>query len=281
MSAEVTSLDLRVIEDVLGMGGGYVLDFNDRTFREFFAEHRIDIEAQRFQTDGVSKAKRLRCFLRQARPPLSGKILALLLEHRGLAAGPEKASEENLRRFREIARRLGGVVAEPAPPAAPPRSEAEILALAFRPEALSRLPLQVGLAALLADRMSEARRCLDCQAYLSAVVLGGSVLEGLCLGIGVHNVERVNRAFQDVYKKPAPMLHDWKMAQWIAVLEHLGDLSPNVSKFGHALREFRNYIHPSAQLAAKFTPDMHTARISFHVVVAAIDDLCRAHGGLP
>ncbi len=280
MTAEVTSLDMRVIEDVLGMGGGYVLDFTDRTFREFFAEHKIDIDAERFQNDGTSKAKRLRCFLKQARPPLSGQVLASLLQHRGVAAGADKVSEEILARSREIARRLGGEVAEPEPPVIRPlRSEAEILSLAFRPEALSRLPLQVGLADLLTDRMREARSCIACEAYLAAVVLGGSVLEGLCLGIGVHDPERVNRAFVAQYNQPAPKLYDWKLYQWIAVLERLGDLSPNVSKFGHALREFRNHIHPSAQLATKFCPDAHTARISFQVVVAAIDDLCRAHGG--
>jgi hypothetical protein len=59
-------------------------------------------------------------------------------------------------------------------------------------------------------------------------------------------------------------------------LESLGDLSPNISKFGHALRDFRNFVHPHEQLAHRFSPDEHTARIGFQVVVAAVDDLLHA-----
>ena len=45
-------------------GPGYVLDFSDRTFAEFFAsELDIDIEDQRFCVDGGSKGRRLRAFL--------------------------------------------------------------------------------------------------------------------------------------------------------------------------------------------------------------------------
>jgi hypothetical protein len=29
---------MRLIDDLFGMGGGYVLDFNDRTFAEFFRD---------------------------------------------------------------------------------------------------------------------------------------------------------------------------------------------------------------------------------------------------
>ncbi|MBT9555752.1 MAG: hypothetical protein IV100_06965 [Myxococcales bacterium] len=280
MSSVVSSLEMRIVEDVLGMHGGYVLDFTDPAFRAFFAEHKVDIDADRFQSDGTSKAKRLRSFLRQALPPLSGEVLASLLEHRAVSTKLGATSSESLTRYREIARRLGGQVPDAkAPEASPLRSEEDLLALVFRPEMLIKLPLQVGLAELLADRMSEARRCIESGAYLSAVVLGGSVLEGICLGIGLHAPERVNRAFSAQYNKPAPKLHEWRLQEWIIVLERLGDLSPNVSKFGHALRDFRNYIHPSAQLAAKFSPDAHTARISFHIVVAAIGDVTKVHGG--
>jgi hypothetical protein len=64
--------------------------------------------------------------------------------------------------------------------------------------------------------------------------------------------------------------------QWIEVLEDLGVFSVTIAKFGHALRDFRNYIHPGEQLAAGFQADAHTTRISFHVVVAAADDMVRA-----
>lgn len=82
------------------------------------------------------------------------------------------------------------------------------------------------------------------------------------------------------YNKPPPKLHEWHLRQWIDVLGSTGDLSPNIEKFGHALRDFRNYVHPAQQRASGFRPDKHTASISIRVVVAAIDDLSAAYGRL-
>jgi len=37
--SDLTSIERRKLERLLCMGGGYVLNFSDRTFREFFEEH--------------------------------------------------------------------------------------------------------------------------------------------------------------------------------------------------------------------------------------------------
>src|SRR5689334_10609479 len=56
--------DMQVVERVLDMKTGYVLDFSDRTFDEFIAhEIGVDATAPRFSEDGTSKAKRLRRIL--------------------------------------------------------------------------------------------------------------------------------------------------------------------------------------------------------------------------
>lgn len=45
------------------MGSGYVLNFSNRTFSEFFDEHtHIDIDATTYRERGTSKANRLRSF---------------------------------------------------------------------------------------------------------------------------------------------------------------------------------------------------------------------------
>ena len=41
-------------------------------------------------------------------------------------------------------------------------------------------------------------------------------------------------------------------------------------KFSHALRDFRNYIHPREQARSGFNPDIHTADICFRVLKLAI-----------
>jgi hypothetical protein len=148
----------------------------------------------------------------------------------------------------------------------------------FRPELFARLPVDVAMSQILVERLNEAQRCIDAKSYLAAVILCGSVLEGMCLGYGSRNIERVNRGYSERFGKPAKQLPDWRLQEWIDVLASLGDLSPNVEKFGHGLRDFRNYVHPAEQLAHGFTPDAHTARIAFQVVIAAAEDLVRTLG---
>ena len=51
-------------DDLFEMGDGYVLDFSDRTFAQFFAEElNVDIDNPVYSRNGNSKGKRLRCFL--------------------------------------------------------------------------------------------------------------------------------------------------------------------------------------------------------------------------
>ena len=64
------------------MGGGYVLDFSDRTFREFFEEHtRRDIDAPVYRERGTSKANRLRTFWAAEGNHLVGKVIQALILH--------------------------------------------------------------------------------------------------------------------------------------------------------------------------------------------------------
>ena len=53
----------------------------------------------------------------------------------------------------------------------------------------------------------------------------------------------------------------------------VGVIKPDVKQFSHALREFRNYIHPSLRVEQDFTPDEHTAGMCFLAVKAALADL--------
>jgi Abortive infection C-terminus len=62
------------------MGSGYVLNFSDRTFSEFFDEHtRIDIDAQTYRERGTSKANRLRSFWAIEGNHLVGKVIEAMI----------------------------------------------------------------------------------------------------------------------------------------------------------------------------------------------------------
>lgn len=115
MKSLISARDMQIIEDVLQMGSGYVLNFSDRTMREFFAaEFDIDIDADEYKTDGYSKAKRLRAFLRMTQPPLLGQVLEKLLEHRLLYNN--EISPEVLTHYRARANQLGVGTSAPTPP---------------------------------------------------------------------------------------------------------------------------------------------------------------------
>jgi len=63
------------------MGSGYVLNFTDRTFSDFFAEYNVDIDAERFKTGGTSKAKRMRTFWELSDNFLVGKTVLGLIAY--------------------------------------------------------------------------------------------------------------------------------------------------------------------------------------------------------
>ncbi len=79
--AEIGAFERRKLEKLLGMGSGYVLDFSDRTYAEFFIDFRVDIDAAQFRTGGDSKAKRMRTFWDIAQNHTVGKVLEGLIAY--------------------------------------------------------------------------------------------------------------------------------------------------------------------------------------------------------
>jgi hypothetical protein len=274
----VTTVELRVIEDVLGMESGYVLDFSDRSFASFFDDFGVDINDDRFCADGFSKAKRLRRFLRGGAPGVGGRVLQSLLDYR-MASSPDGLSPERRAAYEKVIQRLLASRAEPSNAQAA-AGETRALGLKFDPGVFTRLPLDGALRDALIARVREADSCFKVGAFLAVVILCGSVLEGLCMGFGANEPDRFRAAFGERFRKSAPdRLGDWNLFEWLAVMRHLGEVSPTVEKYGQALRDFRNYVHPAQQLRAGFTPDEHNAHIALQVVLAAAADLTRNREG--
>lgn len=93
---KIRALDFLVLDDLFEMGAGYVLNFSDRTFAQFFAEElNVDINAHLYATNGTSKAKRLRCFLQEVDVPTAVRALNALWEYRE-AVRQRAGKEENV-----------------------------------------------------------------------------------------------------------------------------------------------------------------------------------------
>lgn len=87
--SSLRSIDLSLIDEVFrGLDRGYVLDFNNRTFSDFFVrELEIDIDAPIYAADGTSKGKRLRRFLGVVDDGTAARALRVLWEHREALRG--------------------------------------------------------------------------------------------------------------------------------------------------------------------------------------------------
>ena len=115
-------MDIPIIDKVFGMEGGYVLDFSNRTFANFFHEDLgVDIYDDRWAAQGNSKANRLRCYLRRADRRTALQTLEVLWEYREASSVtanyPELEDSVRTAYFR-IVQRLGGRPPEPEAPAA-------------------------------------------------------------------------------------------------------------------------------------------------------------------
>lgn len=143
------------------------------------------------------------------------------------------------------------------------------------PDFLS-LGLEPGVGEILQNRWTEAQRCVDAEAFLSAIIIMGSMLEGLLLGVCQKYPAEANKcvcAPKDNKTGKVKNFANWKLAEMIDVAHHVDWLGLDVKKFSHALREFRNLIHPYEQMATRTNPDTDTCRISWLVVQAAVNDL--------
>ena len=140
---KIHPVDMRIIDGVFGMEGGFVLDFSNRTFADFFREELdIDIYDAHWAAQGGSKAKRLRYYLRQADRQTTLDALNALWEYREAstitADHPELDASVRAACFRVI-ERLGGKPPEPAVPTAAHRepSAAAAVTSAWKMETVS------------------------------------------------------------------------------------------------------------------------------------------------
>jgi hypothetical protein len=268
--SSMTDSEKRYFEKLLGMSSGYVLDYNDPTFGEFFKRHNVNIHGPKYQTYGTSKAKRLRAFWEQEQDVLVGKVLAELLDAYEAICTLNNGNTEasTLQKAREIIARLTG-----APiPSAQAEAPNDFLHAEFSIPAIQKLPIEAMAVSIIESRVNEARIAMAAGAYLSTILLCGSVLEATLLGAAQKEPARFNQSaaspkYSDGHVK---RLHEWSLAQLIDVACEIGLLKPDVKKFSHGLRDFRNYIHPYEQMMSGFSPDEHTAKVCFQVLKAAL-----------
>jgi Restriction endonuclease len=106
---EIKAVDLKLVGDLFG--DGYVMDFTNRTYQEFFRDEvGIDIYNDAYLiNDGNSKGKRLRAFMQKGQKAAIVKALHGLWEYRvAYMAGHEDLVPQGRERVSALIVRLGG-----------------------------------------------------------------------------------------------------------------------------------------------------------------------------
>ena len=269
--SNLTEADKIYLEKVLDMGSGYVLDFNDAAFGQFFRRVGVDIHSAQYQTYGTSKAKKMRAFWDQESDVLVGQVLSELLDvyEAQCDFGSLELDPNSLQKCREIVSKLNG-----KPTVSDSFTDEDFLSQEFEIPDIRKLPVDFAVSEVIKERLHEAQLCLRSGANLSVIFLCGSILEAVLMGAAHRDPEKFNRSStsprRDGKVKP---FHKWTLSEFIDVSHKLGLLKLDVHRFGHGLREFRNYIHPYEQLTSGFSPDEHTAKICFQVLKAALADI--------
>lgn len=154
-------------------------------------------------------------------------------------------------------------------------SESDFLSREFSGFTISNLGLDLNVTEVLNKRVEEIEKTYSSAAYLSTILIAGSTLEGVFLGLA----SSYPRAFNTVKSSPkgrdgkVQPFHDWSLAAFIDVAKDLELIQLDTYKFSHTLRDFRNYIHPYQQMSSGFTPREHTAKICLQVLKAAITEI--------
>lgn len=152
--------------------------------------------------------------------------------------------------------------------------EDDFLNREFQEVGLDKLDLDSRVASVISARIDEIEKCLNSDAPLAVIFLAGSSLEGILLGIASAHPKEFNLAKTAPRKEEkVKAFHEWTLMNLIDTSHELGLLKEDVKKFSHALRDFRNYIHPLQQVGSNFHPDKHTAKMCWQVLKTAIFQL--------
>lgn len=254
-----------------GASSGYVLNFSDRTFTEFFQDFSVNIDSQKYHKYGASKMKRLRTFWEIEGDKLVGNVLKGLLE---LAKQTGSVEDKDSKLATQYINTLLGIKNE-VKNENKELTESEFLKQEFSNINLSSLGFDVQFEQVINQRLEEIKKSLHNESSLAVIFLCGSTLEGLLLHIATQNIQKFNTsksAPKDKDGKIRP-LHDWTLDSLINVAHEENFIKLDIKKYAHTLKDFRNYIHPRQQASQNFNPDKHTAQISWKVLQATIANL--------
>lgn len=172
-------------------------------------------------------------------------------------------------------KRLNKVIVNSSKSAIAEIKEDEFLKMTFDVN-IDSLGLDANVSEIIKLRLKEVETCIGGEAPLASIILIGSILEGILLGMATTYPQQFNQtpsAPKDKDTGKVRTFLNWTLNNYIDVASEVGLLKQDVKKFSHVVRDFRNYIHPYEQMSSRFFPDKQTALICFQVLKAAINQV--------
>lgn len=256
------------LEHLFDMRSGYVLDFTNASFDSFIYTS-IKFDAAEYSG---SKASRLRQLWSHQSNKNVAKVTLEMLERwrTNKLMGNENITHNEQTLYEECTVELKELLGQPEAS----RTDIQFLAKDFGKIDLAKINIPISFKDIIEQRIDEIEKGIASKSPLSVIFLCGSTLEGLLYEVASKNIQAFNQcksAPQSQGKvKPLP---DWSLDSLIITSRELGVIGEDVVKHAHAVKDFRNYIHPRQQAKESFTPRMFTAEMANKVLQAAIADL--------
>ena len=139
----------------------------------------------------------------------------------------------------------------------------------------NNLGFDADLVTILHKRYKEYTLCFEAQAYLASIVMLGSIIEAVLLGI----TKKFPKEFNESPLAPKDKARlikkfsDWKLSDFINVAENIGFIKEPTKKFSDVVREYRNYIHPSKECSKQIEFDKDSAIMAKTVLSSLISEL--------
>jgi hypothetical protein len=139
---------------------------------------------------------------------------------------------------------------------------------------LGRIISDRRMVELLRSRLREASLCREYDAHFAAIVTLGSLLEGALFAVLEQDTETRERLeAREGGKGRRPRL---SLSVLIELAHGRGFIARDAKDFANVLREYRNFVHPRAQLEFEATPDADTVNVCWNVAVMTLNDLGNA-----
>jgi hypothetical protein len=270
--ADLSNPVKRKLEHLFEMRGGYVMDFSNAMFVDF-VETSIGLRIYDHYQD--SKAQILRALWRDLDDQAACRLIRELLDYWEDMQPVNSIDPSDAHKVEHVHEELAELEEGSGESVDP--EDLAFLEKDLGSVDLAKLAVPLKFKDVIAERLTEIESCLKAKAPLAVIFLCGSTLEGLLAEIAGAQPQAFITSSSAPKKRDgsSKALNDWTLFELIEVARDLNLIGEDVVKHAHAVRDFRNYIHPRQQVRENFSPRMVTAEIADKVVRAAIVDLGR------